>query len=132
MFGGKSNKDSYNQIPSTGPYRDDDDGTNNNYTDRSIQAQQQMLKEQDAGLELLSQSAERLGQMSMSISEELNSQNTLLNEMDTDLESADQNMDMVTQKTKEIIQKAGGKKNCILIATLSAVAIVLFFLVLYT
>ena len=90
------------------------------------------MKKQDEGLEMLSQSAERLGQMSLNISDELNAQNQILTDMDTDLDTASENMNFVTRKTKEFIVKSGGKKNFILIVTLSVVAVILFFLILYT
>jgi flagellar biosynthesis/type III secretory pathway M-ring protein FliF/YscJ len=56
----------------------------------------------------------------------------MLNEMEEDLETAEQNLSLVTRKTKELIQKSGGKRNFIIIVALSVVMIILFFLVLYT
>ena len=91
-----------------------------------------MLKKQDEGLDMLSASVERLGQMSMGISEELGQQNQMLESMETDLDEAGENLDLVTRKTKEFIKLSGGTKNCLVIAVLSAVAFVLFFLILYT
>lgn len=90
------------------------------------------MKKQDQGLEMLSQSAERLGQLSMGIHDELNQQNVMLDEMDTDLEAAGDNLDIITRKTKEMIEKSGGKNNCMLILCLSVTALVLFLLILYT
>ena len=90
------------------------------------------MQQQDQGLEMLSQSAERLGQLSMNIHDELNQQNKMLDEMDNDLEDAGENLDMITRKTKELIEKSGGKGNCMLIVCLSVVAVVLFLLILYT
>jgi SYP6 family syntaxin len=90
------------------------------------------MKQQDEGLDMLSASVDRLGQMSMGISEELGQQNKMLDTMETDLDDAGEQLDLVTQKTRQFIQQAGGTKNCILIIALTAVALVLFFLVLYT
>jgi hypothetical protein len=90
------------------------------------------LKKQDEGLDFLSQSAERLGQMSMGISEELGHQNKVLESMETDLDDAAEELDLVTQKTRDFIKMSGGTKNCVLIMTLSIVALVLLFLVIYT
>lgn len=56
----------------------------------------------------------------------------MLNEMEDDLETATENLNLVTRKTKELIQKSGGKRNFIIIVFLSVVMIILFFLVLYT
>lgn len=93
---------------------------------------QQQLQRQDEGLEMLSQSAERLGKMSMSISEELGQQNKMLDEMDVDLDEADENLNIVTRKTKDFIEKqAGGTKNFLIILILSVVTFVLLMLILY-
>ena len=114
------------------PYSSSNGGEPDEYTQGSIQRQQELLQQQDQGLEMLSQSAERLGNLSLAISDELGQQNKMLDEMDSDLDDAHENLDFVTRKTKEFIEKSGGTKNCILIATLSGVALLLFFLILYT
>ena len=56
----------------------------------------------------------------------------MLDEMDEDLETATANLSLVTLKTKELIQKSGGKRNFILIIMLTVIVIVLLFLVIYT
>ena len=89
------------------------------------------MKQQDEGLDMLSQSVDRLGQMSMAISEELGQQNNMLDAMETDLEQAGEELDMVTKKTKELIAKAGGMGNFCLIAALSIVVLILVILLLY-
>ena len=83
-------------------------------------------------MDILSQSVERLGQLSMGISDELGHQNKLLDSMETDLEAAGDDLDLVTRKTRDFIQQAGGTNNCMLIASLTLVAIILLFLILYT
>mmetsp|Transcript_10640 Transcript_10640/g.24705 ORF Transcript_10640/g.24705 Transcript_10640/m.24705 type:complete len:94 (-) Transcript_10640:32-313(-) len=89
------------------------------------------IKRQDQGLELLGQSAERLGQMSLHIHEELGYQNNMLDDMDNDLGKATNNLDFVTQKTREMVQKAGGRSNFCLILALTGVVIILVFLVFF-
>ena len=147
MFNGNS-KD-YNQI-SLDDFSDDDssdgelggggyrDKTNNGSRGEGLPSpdplarQQQLMKQQDQGLEMLGLSAERLGTLSMQINDELNQQNKMLSEMDDELDQANENLDIVTRKTKEFIAASGGQKNCILILTLSLIALILFFLILYT
>lgn len=90
------------------------------------------MKQQDEGLDMLSESVQRLGQLSTGISEELGHQNKMLDSMETDLETAGEELDIVTQKTKELIAKAGGTGNFCIIAVLSIVVLVLVFLILYT
>jgi SNARE domain len=98
----------------------------------SLQRQQELMVRQDQGLEMLAQSAERLGQMSMTISDELGQQNRMLDEMDTDLDAAGEDLDYVTRRTREFVDRAGGTKNCLIIAALAGVVVVLFFLIVYT
>lgn len=107
------------------------DGDNDNAPDQLAGRQHQLLQEQDQGLEMLGKSAERLGQMSMQISEELGFQNKILTEMDEDLDEAYENLDVVTRKTKEFIRASGGTKNFLIILTLIAVIVVLVLLIVY-
>jgi hypothetical protein len=86
---------------------------------------------QDEGLEMLAQSAHRLGQMSNTITEELDYQNKMLDDMEDGLDTATDNLDMVTRKTKEMITKAGGKQNFLIILVLTGVAIILFLLIIF-
>ena len=109
-------------------YSDDDD----DFVEASHRRQQMQLEQQDEGLEMLSQSAERLGKMSMTISDELGQQNKMLDEMDEDLEIAGDHLSSITDKTKEFIEKSGGTKTFLVIICLTVVVIVLFFLILYT
>ena len=90
------------------------------------------MKQQDEGLDMLSVSVTRLGEMSLGISEEMGQQNKMLDSMETDLDTATEDLDLVTRKTKEFIKASGGTKNCVVIMSLSAVALILFFLVLYS
>jgi SNARE domain len=92
--------------------------------------QQQLLQQQDMGLDMLGQQAQRLGQMSLQISEELDSQNKILSEMDDDLDEANQNLDLVTRKTKEFIEASGGTRNFLVILVLVCVVILLLWMVI--
>ena len=119
----------YSQV-SLDDFSDDSDGED--HVGRSIRANQELMRKQDEGLDILATSVERLGQLSMGISEELGQQNKMLDSMETDLDTAGENLDLVTRKTQEFIKKAGGTKNCIVIMSLSVVALILFFLIIYT
>ena len=125
-------KGSYNPL-SLGEWSDDssDEGERDFVRDQ-IRSQRQQLKQQDEGLDMLGKSAERLGQLSMNISEELGQQNKMLDDMETGLDQATARLDFVTQKTKELISRSGGKQNFLIIVTLVAIAFILFLLVLYT
>ena len=127
-----SNHSNYSKVD-LDDYSDDDGRTTNKKqgSDYLVRNQQTLLKQQDEGLDMLSASVLRLGQMSMGISEELGQQNKMLESMETDLDEAGEHLDMVTRSTKAFIQQAGGEKNCIVILVLTIVALILFFLVLY-
>ncbi len=86
---------------------------------------------QDAGLDALSESVMRLGEMSNNISEELGQQNKMLESMETDLDNAGEELDIVTRSTKQLIAQSGGKQTFCLIVTLSIVVLILLFLIIY-
>eukprot|EP00934_Nitzschia_sp_Nitz4_P008324 Nitzschia sp. Nitz4//scaffold344_size17659//12296//12867//NITZ4_008812-RA/size17659-snap-gene-0.36-mRNA-1//-1//CDS//3329548615//8314//frame0 len=120
----------YSQV-SLEDFSDDDSHSNDGGGDNMIRRQQELMKRQDEGLDHLSATVLRLGEMSMGISDELNQQNKMLESMETELDEAGEDLDMVTRKTKEFIQQAGGTKNCIIIVTLSLIVLILFFVLLY-
>lgn len=97
MFGKQGAKGDYSQI-SLDDFSDDD-SQNDSPARRAPgpSRSQQLMKQQDEGLEMLSQSADRLGKMSLQINEELGFQNKMLDEMEEDLEEATDNLDLVTK-----------------------------------
>jgi len=110
----------------------DESDIEDDFIQRQIKNQRVQMKKQDEGLEILSESVNRLGVMSLGISEELNNQNMMLDDMDNDLDRATTDLNIVTRKTRELIKKSGGKKNCIIIFVLSLIIILLIFLIIYT
>lgn len=56
----------------------------------------------------------------------------MLDDMEDSLDKATSNLNFVTLKTKELIKKSGGKKNFLIIVSLTLVVIFLFMLILYT
>lgn len=146
----KGKKGSYRQV-SLDEFSDDDDDSNSgdhedltppsaSHDSRNSSThgggggmgrQQELMQRQDEGLEMLSQSAERLGAMSLQIGDELNFQNRMLDDMEGDLERADEDLDVVTRQTRRFIEQAGGTRNCVVIAALTAVVLVLLILLIY-
>jgi archaellum component FlaC len=92
---------------------------------------QVLMKMQDAGLDALSESVMRIGEMSNGISDELGHQNKMLDSMETDLDTAGEELDIVTRSTKQLIAKSGGMSTFCLIVTLSIVVLFLLFLIIY-
>lgn len=97
----------------------------------SLCLSQQLMRDQDAGLDMLSQSVARLGQLSMGISEELGHQNRMLDAMETDLDTAGEELDVVTARTRDLIARSGGTRNFCIIVSLIAVVVVLVILIIY-
>lgn len=110
----------------------DDDYEEDDFIQRQIQHQKLTMQKQDEGLSALSESASRLGALSLGISEELNQQNKMLDDMENDLERATDDLNMLSRKTKEFIQKSGGKRNFMIILGMSFVIVILLFLIIYT
>ena len=117
----------YNSLP-TGEYDDEESGGKGGQT---LQYDRRM-KEQDDSLEALGGSVLRLGQLSLGISEEIDSQNILLNRLEVDVDKANESVDRLTQTTKAMVKKAGGKRNLCIIISLTLVLLLLIFLVIYT
>jgi len=114
-------------------YHDSDsDSDEDDFIQSQIKSQQLQMKKQNQGLEMLSHSAQRLGTLSINITEELDSQNRLLDDMENDIEKATTSLGLITSKTKELIKKSGGKKYFLIIVSLTLVVIVLIMLILYT
>lgn len=129
MFTGNSTR-GYAQVSN---YSDSDDSSaeGDDFIQQQIRQQRLQMKQQDEGLEMLGKSAERLGQLSLGIHEELGNQNKMLDEMEDQLDHATNRLDFVTKKTKELIQKTGGKRDCLLIFGLSFVVIILTYVLLF-
>ena len=92
----------------------------------------QKEKEQDKNLDSLSVSVSRLGDLSLTISREIDLQNRMLDELEHETDSAKDKADILTKKTSELINKAGGTKNFWLIVSLIIILFVLIILVIYT
>ena len=91
-----SNSSNYGRLP-TGEYDEED---------RSTTLKKQ-LKKQDENLDILGSSVERLGELSLNISREIESQNDMLSRIEEDVERAQNNVDSLIGKTKELVKKSG-------------------------
>jgi len=140
---GRSGKKNYSQLGLEDFSDDDsDDGAkqrdahdgyddNDNEGGDFIRNQQVLMQMQDAGLDALSETVMRLGDMSNNISEELGQQNKMLDAMETELDTAGEELDIVTRSTKQMIEKSGGKSTFCLILALSITVMVLLFFLIY-
>ena len=117
------NKHKYTSVPTY----EDDEGSKNQSS-----LLQTKLVAQDASLDLLSESVERLGNMSLTISKEIKNQNKNLNHLDSEIEAASEKASFVVKKTLELVKKSGGPKSFLLILILILILISLGLLVIYT
>ena len=124
------NDSSYSKVP-TGDYDNDDRGYGNggNKNMRSLQLKRE---EQDTHLDILDNSVSRLGDISLSISKEIDMQNMMLNDLQEEVDDAKSNADALTKKTEEYVKKAGGWTNFCVIVILIVILVILTLLVLYT
>jgi len=110
----------------------DDDVDESAASDDPTSFVQKQIEKQNANLDALSISVSRLGDMSLSISNEISSQNRLLSDLDSDIENVSAKTDSLLKKTKEIIKKTGGIKDWCIILILILVLSVLVLLVIYS
>jgi hypothetical protein len=124
-------KPNANAIQNTNNNRIPNDAHNTIQHNTTQHNKQVLMKMQDAGLDALSESVMRIGEMSNGISDELGHQNKMLDSMETDLDTAGEELDIVTRSTKQLIAKSGGMSTFCLIVTLSIVVLFLLFLIIY-
>jgi hypothetical protein len=72
------------------------------------------MTQQDENLGILEMSIQRLGAMSLTISNEIKDQNRMLETMDGDVDEAQSQLDVITKKTSELIKRSG---YCIAVLT---------------
>ena len=100
--------------------------------DRGVRRNEALLREQDEGLDQLVLSVDRIGVLSREIGREVQDHNRMLGELQDDIEESSETMARLTEMTEELIEQSGGCRNFTIIVTLSAIALVLFLLILYT
>lgn len=120
----------YGKLPTSDPYDHEDE--EEDFLQKQIRQQRQGIAEQDRDLELLSDSVTRLGEMSLEIGNEIQTQNRMITDLDVSMDEAVSTLDLVTGKTKDLIKKSGGPKWFLLIIVLSLMLAVLTFLVFWT
>ncbi|XP_047315911.1 syntaxin-61-like [Impatiens glandulifera] len=108
--------------------------TNNNDDFISSESDQQMLliKQQDEELDQLSASVERIGDVGLTIHEELLAQENIIGELGTEMESTSNRLDFVQKKVGMVMKKAGVKGQLMMILFLVVLFIILFVLVFLT
>mmetsp|Transcript_9116 Transcript_9116/g.29538 ORF Transcript_9116/g.29538 Transcript_9116/m.29538 type:complete len:100 (-) Transcript_9116:158-457(-) len=91
---------------------------------------EQELEMQDRNLDELSQSVGTLSRLGREIKSEIEDQNSMLNDLEDAVDQNLEGMSLITKKTTDLVNKAGGKRWCALIAGLSVVIVVLLYLII--
>ena len=99
---------------------------NDEYLDDQQQQQQRMLRTQDVDLEDISVSIQRIGQVGLTIGEELATQGKMLEDLEQDVEGTNSRLAAAQRKMNQVFKKAGTKGQMIIIAILTAILIILF------
>lgn len=101
---------------------------NDEYLDDQQQQQQRMLRTQDVDLEDISVSIQRIGQVGLTIGEELATQGKMLEDLEQDVEGTNSRLAAAQRKMNQVFKKAGTKGQMIIIAILTAILIILFLI----
>lgn len=90
------------------------------------------LKEQDFDLENLGKSVSRLGELSLTISKEIDTQNRILSNLEQEVDQSHDNTTSLMVKTKDYLKQSAEKNSVCTIIVLIVLLLILTILVLYT
>ncbi|CAA3010678.1 syntaxin-61 [Olea europaea subsp. europaea] len=93
---------------------------------------QQLIRRQDEELDELSANVERIGDVGLTIHEELLAQEKIVDELGTEMDSTSNRLEFVQKKVGMVMKKAGAKGQIMMILFLLVLFIVLFVLVFLT
>lgn len=94
------------------------------YNDEEFMRQQQIMREQDSGLDILQQSIQRQKEMGMAIGTELDDHNVMLDDLNERMENTDGQLLVRTNQVIRVTEKAKGQGLCCC-AALLVIAIVI-------
>ena len=112
----KTSSYSYNKLR-TGEYDDDID---------------RKLQEQDQNLDSLGRSVSRLGELSLTISKEIDTHSRILSDLEIEVDQAQVNTESLMAKTNEFLKKTAEKNFWCVVIFLVVLLVILTALVLYT
>ncbi|XP_077232876.1 syntaxin-61-like [Tasmannia lanceolata] len=105
---------------------------NDDFISSESDRQMLLIKQQDEELDELSASVERIGDVGLTIHEELLGQEKILDELGLEMDSTSNRLDFVQKKVALVMKKAGAKGQLMMIVGLVILFIVLFVLVFFT
>ncbi|KAJ8531335.1 hypothetical protein K7X08_026769 [Anisodus acutangulus] len=105
---------------------------NNDFISSESDRQLLLMRQQDEELDELSASVVRIGDVGLTIHEELLAQDKIVNELGMEMDSTSNRLDFVQKKVAMVIKKASAKGQMMMICFLIVLFIVLFVLVFLT
>uniref|UniRef100_M4BQI2 t-SNARE coiled-coil homology domain-containing protein n=1 Tax=Hyaloperonospora arabidopsidis (strain Emoy2) TaxID=559515 RepID=M4BQI2_HYAAE len=118
---------SYAKLENEPNDHDDDDDVADHRRTQEVERQKQ-----DENLDELHSAVRRLGDMSLNISTELDTQNKMLDDLSDDTDRAKQMLAIVSKQTQELIKQSGGVKTCVVIIVLVLILLLLTYMVIMT
>ena len=103
---------------------------NDDYLNREHDNQQLLMRKQDADLDDISVSIQRLGQVGLTIGEELETQGKMIDELEQDVDGTNSRLAAAQRKMNQVLKKAGMKGQMCIIVILTAILIILFLIAL--
>eukprot|EP00740_Mantoniella_antarctica_P003202 CAMPEP_0181365480 /NCGR_PEP_ID=MMETSP1106-20121128/10091_1 /TAXON_ID=81844 /ORGANISM="Mantoniella antarctica, Strain SL-175" /LENGTH=239 /DNA_ID=CAMNT_0023480561 /DNA_START=153 /DNA_END=872 /DNA_ORIENTATION=+ len=99
---------------------------NDGYLDSQNDHQQLLVQRQDVDLDDISASINRIGQVGLTIGEELATQGKILDDLESDVEGTRGRLQAAQRKMNTVMKKAGTKGQLAIIVVLTALLIILF------
>jgi SYP6 family syntaxin len=101
---------------------------NDGYLNSQGDQQQLLMQRQDVDLDDISASINRIGQVGLTIGEELETQGKMLDDLEQDVEGTNSRLQAAQRKMNQVLKKAGTKGQLAIIAVLTALLIILFLI----
>ncbi|WVY89293.1 hypothetical protein V8G54_034807, partial [Vigna mungo] len=117
------------QQSASDPYATQD---NDDFIESESDRQMLLIKRQDEELDELSISVQRIGDVGLTIHDELVAQEKIVDELGNEMDSTSNRLDFVQKKVAMVMKKASAKGQIMMILGLLALFIFLFILVFFT
>ncbi|EFJ11433.1 hypothetical protein SELMODRAFT_183263 [Selaginella moellendorffii] len=105
---------------------------NDDFLSLESERQALILKDQDEDLDEISASVVRIGDVGLTIHEELSSQEKIVSDLDKDMDGTANRMELAQKRLAHVLKKAGLKGQLCLIAALVILLMILTLLVFFT
>lgn len=113
----------YVSLP-TGEYDEDNDRNSRISFEKKIDSQ-------NSNLDLLEKGVSRLGEISLIISKEIDSQNRSLSDLEIEMNNSQDSINSILRRTQEFVRQTVVNNSCVIIIVLILILTILVLLVLY-